>query len=118
MEGLCLRFRDPDQVGPQPCVGCGRKGREIILARLERELPDVPRCWRCESGLPGKAWAGRSTKAFLLNSDQSDRDEGFIQQGRLHRELNIALIVRGAPVAGTACSRRRKNVFSAARRRG
>jgi 3'(2'), 5'-bisphosphate nucleotidase len=107
MEVYASDFETRIKTDRSPVSDADEKAEEIILARLERELPDVPVLAEERAAREGVGEAVH--EAFLL-VDPVDGTKEFIQR-KGDFTVNIALIVSGVPVAGCVFAPARKEMY-------
>jgi 3'(2'), 5'-bisphosphate nucleotidase len=100
-------FETRTKADRSPVSDADERAEEIILARLETELPGVPVL--AEERAAREGLAGRIADAFLL-VDPVDGTREFVQR-KGDFTVNIALIVSGAPVAGCVYAPARREMY-------
>src|SRR5690242_12707527 len=96
MEVYASDFETRTKADYSPVSDADERAEEIILARLEKDLPGVPVL--AEERAAREGVGARTADAFLL-VDPVDGTKEFIQR-KGDFTVNIALIVKGEPVAG------------------
>jgi 3'(2'), 5'-bisphosphate nucleotidase len=107
MEVYNSDFETRTKADYSPVSDADEKAEEIILARLEKELQDVPVLAEeraARDGVGEKVW-----EAFLL-VDPVDGTKEFVQR-KGDFTVNIALIVKGEPVAGCVFAPARREMY-------
>jgi 3'(2'), 5'-bisphosphate nucleotidase len=100
-------FKTRTKADRSPVSDADERAEEIILARLDRELPGVPVV--AEERAAREGLAGKIADAFLL-VDPVDGTREFVQR-RGDFTVNIALIVSGKPVAGCVYAPARQEMY-------
>jgi 3'(2'), 5'-bisphosphate nucleotidase len=90
-----------------PVSDADEKAEEIILARLEKDLPGVPVL--AEERAAREGVGDKIAEAFLL-VDPVDGTKEFIQR-KGDFTVNIALVMKGEPVAGCVFAPARKEMY-------
>jgi 3'(2'), 5'-bisphosphate nucleotidase len=100
-------FETRTKADRSPVSDADERAEQIILARLESALPDIPVL--AEERAAREGLAGRIADAFLL-VDPVDGTKEFVQR-KGDFTVNIALIVGGAPVAGCVFAPARREMY-------
>src|SRR5215510_3859202 len=96
MEVYKSNFETRTKADYSPVSDADERAEEIILARLEKALPDIPIL--AEERAAREGVGERIADAFLL-VDPVDGTKEFVQR-KGDFTVNIALIVEGNPIAG------------------
>jgi 3'(2'), 5'-bisphosphate nucleotidase len=107
MEVYVSDFETRTKADYSPVSDADEKAEEIILARLERELPDVPVLAEERAAREG---VGEAVHHAFLLVDPVDGTKEFIQR-KGDFTVNIALIVGGLPVAGCVFAPARREMY-------
>ncbi len=107
MEVYNSDFETRTKADRSPVSDADERAEEIILARLEKELPGVPVLAEERSAREGLG--AKPEGAFLL-VDPVDGTKEFVQR-KGDFTVNIALIVDGAPVAGCVFAPARREMY-------
>src|SRR5690348_15428067 len=107
MEVYASDFETRTKADYSPVSDADERAEEIILARLEKDLPGVSVL--AEERAAREGVGARTADAFLLG-DPVDGTKEFIQR-KGDFTVNIALIVKGEPVAGCVFAPARKEMY-------
>jgi 3'(2'), 5'-bisphosphate nucleotidase len=107
MEVYESNFETRTKADYSPVSDADERAEEIILARLESALPDIPVL--AEERAAREGVGERIADAFLL-VDPVDGTKEFVQR-KGDFTVNIALIVAGAPVAGCVFAPARREMY-------
>ncbi|MDP3739633.1 MAG: 3'(2'),5'-bisphosphate nucleotidase CysQ [Hyphomonadaceae bacterium] len=107
MEVYQSDFETRTKADRSPVSDADEKAEEIILARLDKELPGIPVLAEEQAARDGVG--GSIADAFLL-VDPVDGTKEFIQR-KGDFTVNIALIVGGRPVAGCVYAPARQEMY-------
>jgi 3'(2'), 5'-bisphosphate nucleotidase len=107
MEVYASDFETRTKADYSPVSDADERAEEIILGRLERELAGIPVL--AEERAAREGVGSKVAEAFLL-VDPVDGTKEFIQR-KGDFTVNIALIVKGEPVAGCVFAPARKEMY-------
>lgn len=107
MEVYQSDFETRTKADYSPVSDADERAEEIILARLDRDLPGVPVL--AEERAAREGLEGKIADAFLL-VDPVDGTKEFVQR-KGDFTVNIALIVGGRPVAGCVYAPARQEMY-------